>query len=95
MKYHAHRRFRKADSIRSDAQFGAKLGMQFKTPTLLLEDIEHHVETIACSKDGIHLHFLSEESLAHAHEEFRNVNAFFLISSHEGCNADGERDPYL
>ena len=65
------------------------------TPTLLLEDIEHHVSAVSCWDDGVHLRFQSPEAFAHAHREFAGVESFLLITSHEGCNEDGGRDPHL
>ena len=69
--------------------------MKLKTPALLLEDIEHHMEQIVCFPSKIYLYFSSEGALQHARQEFNSVRNFLVITSHEGCNEDGERDPHL
>jgi hypothetical protein len=28
------------------------------------------------------------------YEELKGMDEFFVITSHEGCNSDGEREPY-
>lgn len=79
----------------STTHFAAKVSMKFKIPALLLEDIEHHTERIDCFDSRVYLYFNSAEALEHAHEEFRRANNFLLITSHLGCNKDGERNPHL
>lgn len=69
--------------------------MDFKTPTLVLEDIEDHVDFVGCAGSIIVLHFNSEEALRDAHEEFTSVDSFLLVTSHDSCNGDGERDPHM
>ena len=68
--------------------------MSFKTPTLLLEDIEHILDATTCFENEIHLAFDSTTAFAHAREEFVQAQSFFLVTSHEGCNEDGERQAY-
>lgn len=85
----------KADTHGSTSQFAAQLGMQFKIPALLLEDVEHHIESIGCYPSKIHLYFKSARVLKRTYKEFTSVDSFFLITSHEGCNEDGERNPHM
>ena len=85
----------KADTHGSTSQFAAKVGMNFKIPALMLEDVEHHIESVACYSSEIHLHFRSAELLGRAHNEFARVNSFLLVTSHRGCNEDGERNPHV
>ena len=85
----------KADTHGSASQFAAKLGMNFKAPALMLEEIEHHVESIGCYSSEIHLYFRSIEPLQRAHNEFASVDSFLLVTSHQGCNEDGERSPHV
>ena len=84
-----------ADTRGSNSQFAAKLGMQFKIPTLMLEDVEHHIESIGCYSSEIHLRFTSAELLERVHNEISRVDSFLLITSHQGCNDDGERNPHV
>ena len=61
----------------------------------MLEDIEGHINDISCSQEGIRLRFNRVDVFAHAHKEFKSVENFLLVTSHEGCNEAGERDPHL
>ncbi len=79
----------------STSNFAAQVSMKFKMPALLLEDIEHHTERIDCSDSKVYLYFNRAEASEHAHEEFKRANGFLLITSHVGCNEDGERNPHL
>ena len=69
--------------------------MQFKIPALMLEDLEHHIETISCHSSEIHLSFKSTKILKRTHNELRSVDTFLLVTSHESCNEDGERQPHM
>lgn len=79
----------------SRSSFVAQVGMNFKMATLLLEEIEHHTTRIACINSMVRLYFDSAEALQYAYEEFARADKFLLITSHLGCNDDGERVPYL
>ena len=82
-------------TLSSNSPFGATLGMQFKTPTLLLEDIEHYLDLIACFQNQILLLFNSAEALAYADGEFMQADTFLVITSHYSCNKKGERGSHL
>lgn len=79
----------------STSQFAAKVGMNFKIPALMLEDVEHHIESVGCYSSEIHLHFRSAELLKRAHNEFARAKNFLVVTSHRGCNEDGERNPHV
>ena len=85
----------KADTHGSSSQFAAKLGMNFKIPALMLEDVEHHVQSVGCYPSEIHLFFKSAEVLKRTHTEVTSVDRFLLVTSHNGCNEDGERNPHV
>lgn len=85
----------KADTHGSTSQFAAKLGMRFKIPTLMLEDVEHHIKSIGCYSSAIHLYFKSTNVLKRTHSEIMSVDSFLLVTSHEGFNEDGERNPHM
>ncbi|KAL9130521.1 MAG: hypothetical protein Q9175_007004, partial [Cornicularia normoerica] len=95
LKYDHNLHYLDADTHRSTSQFAASLGMQFKTPALMLEDVEHHIESIGCYSSEIHLSFQSRKELERIHKEFTSVDSFLLVTSHEGCNEDGERNPHM
>ncbi|KAF7506252.1 hypothetical protein GJ744_012060 [Endocarpon pusillum] len=80
---------------RRASSFAAQVRLSSKLPTLLLEELEHHTETIQCHDSGVTLSFPSLETVKLAHGEFIKTKNFYLITSHEGCNNDGERDVHL
>ncbi|TVY85315.1 hypothetical protein LSUE1_G000192 [Lachnellula suecica] len=73
----------------------AKTLMDYKLPALILEDIEASLVDIQCSDSAVMVEFAESEMLTAARESWRNVSEFLVISSHSGCNRDGERSPYL
>ncbi|MCJ1276962.1 hypothetical protein MMC21_004771 [Puttea exsequens] len=83
------------DDAKLGSPFSASVNMRFKAPTLLLEEIDHHFRKIECFDDRIYIYFDIAEAMTHAHEEFTKAEIFILVSSHEGCNEDGERNAYL
>lgn len=66
-----------------------------KYPTLALEDIEPHVDDIQCSQSTLTLSFGTGQNLEEAKDAWSGVSQFLIITSHIGCNEDGERTPYL
>ena len=69
--------------------------MQFNAPALLLEDVEDAIERIGCYTSEIHLSFKSIKVLKRIHKELIGVDSFLVVTSHEGCNEDGERNPHM
>lgn len=61
----------------------------------MLEELESHVDEVRCFDSSVHLYFGTIETVKHAYEELGRVAKFVLITSHQGCNRDGERDTYL
>lgn len=69
--------------------------MQFNTPALILEDVEDEIKYIGCYTSEIHLFFKSTKALKRIHRELTGFDSFLLVTSHEGCNEDGERNPHM
>ncbi|CAG8960022.1 hypothetical protein HYFRA_00013210 [Hymenoscyphus fraxineus] len=67
----------------------------YKLPALVLEDIEMVVGGIQCTQSSITVQFPDSQTLDSFRPSWDNLGAFFIISAHPGCNADGERAPYL
>jgi len=84
-----------ADSYRSSSQFVAQVSISSRLPSVMLEELESHVDEVRCYDSSVHLYFRTIETLKHAHEELGRVAGFVLITSHQGCNRDGERDTHL
>lgn len=78
-----------------DNRFAAQVHLTTKLPTLALEDIDHHVDYVSCSKTSITLGFVTASSKQAAIEELRSNDIFYLVTSHRTCNNDGERKVYL
>lgn len=78
-----------------DKRLAAQVHLKTKLPTLALEDIDHHVDYISCSETSILLGFVTASSKHAAIEELRSKDKFYLVTSHDTCNNDGERNIYL
>lgn len=61
----------------------------------MLEEMENHVDEVRCYDSSVHLYFRATETFKLAHEELSRVAEFVLITSHQGCNKDGERDTHV
>lgn len=81
--------------VGSASQFAARLRMTASRPALALEEIEDQLDGITCYDSYIVLGFIAAETLQLAYEEITKVDQFLIITSHEGCNHDGERDAHL
>ncbi|MCJ1465237.1 hypothetical protein MMC07_003853 [Pseudocyphellaria aurata] len=77
------------------SQFTARLRTTSQRPSLLLEEIEGHLEDIYCGDDSVELRFTNAETLWIAYKEYSDVGQFSLITSHDSCNRDGERSAHL
>lgn len=50
---------------------------------------------IQCSPSTITVGFSDKKTMDGAQESWTELEEFFIITSHPGCNEDGERAPYL
>lgn len=74
-----------------DTSFVSTVAVNSQQPFLALEDIDSHLSDISCSDSLIELSFISNERLQAAKEEFAQFPDFIAVTSHFGCNEDGER----
>jgi hypothetical protein len=81
--------------LRGESARFATTSMRFKLPALALEDIENHLDSIECLDSIIALEFVDEQVLKQARKAWDDFTEFIVISSHPGCNRDGERAPYM
>jgi len=81
-------------TYQTSSQFAARLRLSTMLPTLVLEEIENHIESITCIDSGIRLRFADIQSMHLAYQELCGIQSFFVITSHEGCNRGGERTAY-
>jgi hypothetical protein len=68
--------------------------MSTRLPTVVLEEIEHHIDAITCFESSIQLHFAQLQNMELAYYELTAGDEFFAITSHEGCNNDGARESH-
>lgn len=69
--------------------------MSTKRPALALETLEHHVDQIECSNDRLVLDFATLEALNEVHRHIDGSSDFLLITSHQSCDLEGERNVRL
>ena len=79
----------------SASRISARLRLTAVRPTLVLEEIDDQLDEITCYGSSIDLGFISEDALKLAYKELAGAGQFLLITSHESCNLDGERNAYL
>ena len=79
----------------SQSPFAAHVRLSSTLPTLLLEDNDSHLEHIACHESTIEIEFYDHAAASAAWGEVQTRPEMIAITSHPGCNADGERKPYL
>lgn len=68
--------------------------MSTRLPTIVLEEIEHHIDEISCFESSIQLSFTELQNMKLAYKELTDVEEFFVITSHGGCNDDGVRESH-
>lgn len=78
----------------ADTSFVSTVAVRSQQPFLALEDIETDLSDIYCSDSLIELSFISNERLQAAKAELYSVSDFIAVTSHFGCNGDGERGSY-
>ncbi|KAF2648810.1 hypothetical protein K491DRAFT_612001 [Lophiostoma macrostomum CBS 122681] len=81
----------KENSWGNGETFSSRLKLSSKTPVLNLEEIEHHLVDVQCSDGAMKLHFVDSSSARDATHACSNGA---IITSHQGCNAEGERAVY-
>lgn len=85
-----------SDTLDANQQrLAAQVHLQTKLATLSLEDIDHHVHDVTCSESYVFLSFSTALAKQAALDEFGVGQKFYLITSHDTCNNDGERSVYL
>ena len=86
----------KADAHGSDnKRLVAKVYVTTKLPTLVLEDIDHHLGEVLCSESFVTVSFATAAAKYIALQDLTLHETFYLITSHGTCNEDGERRVYL
>jgi len=83
------------DSLATNSPFAARLAFSSKLPVLALEDVELHLGNIQCSEAAIEILFESQYHCDKAHKAWEDLGNFLVVTSHPGCNRNGERSPYL
>ena len=75
--------------------FAAHVQLKSALPTILLEEHEGFIESIACHGSKIELGFNDAGTLSAVWKEMHKYPDLQVITSHVGCNLNGERMPYL
>ncbi|UPX09699.1 uncharacterized protein EKO05_0000383 [Ascochyta rabiei] len=77
--------------------FASSVKIGSKKPILNLEEIEHHLQDVQCGDQRMRLHFVDASSARDARAACHGGHGGLgglIITSHEGCNKDGERAVY-
>ncbi|KAF2115304.1 hypothetical protein BDV96DRAFT_646316 [Lophiotrema nucula] len=79
---------------RTEPIFASQVKIASQAPILNLEDIEHHLHDVKCSAGSMKLHFVDTVSARDARHVCSDEHGGFIITSHYGCNEEGERAVY-
>lgn len=74
--------------------FASEVRIASAKPVLNLEEIEHHLKDVYCSDGRITLDFVDTSSARDAFHACHGESGGLIITSHESCNAHGERIVY-
>jgi hypothetical protein len=74
--------------------FASQLKVASKKPILNLEDIEHHLEDVQCVNGKVTLKFTDTSSAIDARLACHGPEGGIIVTSHVGCNPEGERSVY-
>ncbi|KAL2002795.1 hypothetical protein VTN02DRAFT_5897 [Thermoascus thermophilus] len=77
-----------------DLVFTATLAVKSHSPILVLEELENALENVLCSESQISLVFDSIENVYAIRKEIGTSSSFVVVTSHNGCNSEGERATY-
>ncbi|KAG8528991.1 uncharacterized protein KY384_006680 [Bacidia gigantensis] len=80
---------------KSRSPFAAHVHLKSTLPTLLLEEHEDILESVSCYDSLIELEFYDAATLSTAWAGMQKRSEMLVITSHAGCNAKGEREPFL
>lgn len=82
------------DADTAISPFTASVAFKSKSPTLLLENIEHLVDVIHCKPESIELTFATKDHMETARNAFAAHSNLVVITSHFGCNNEDSRIPW-
>jgi len=74
-----------------DSTFASTVRLSADRPILVLEEFEHSIKNLRCNPSGIDIAFASGSACAAAMAAWEKVGDAIVVTSHEGCNEDGER----
>ncbi|KAI4945203.1 hypothetical protein J4E91_008181 [Alternaria rosae] len=74
--------------------FASQVKVSGQKPLLNLEEHEHHLRDVQCGDDMMKLHFVDTSSARDARAACHDADGGLIITSHEGCNDEGERSVY-
>ncbi|KKA23079.1 GPI anchored protein [Rasamsonia emersonii CBS 393.64] len=83
-----------ADDTFDDSVFAASLSVKSREPLLVVEDLENELKDVVCSNSQISLFFNAPGGFDAVKEAFQLNGSFIVVTSHDGCNLDGERATY-
>lgn len=83
-----------ADDTFDESVFAASLSVKSREPLLVVEDLENELKDVVCSASQISLFFNAPGGFDAVKEAFKLNGSFIVVTSHDGCNLDGERATY-
>jgi hypothetical protein len=78
----------------SASVFASTVKFHSNKPILLLEEFEDYFTNVQCVQNGIDLSFSSGDAVLAAMTAWEESGEAIVVSSHHGCNENGERVVY-
>jgi hypothetical protein len=76
--------------------FASQVKVNSRKPILNLEEVEHHLQDVQCGDGTMKLSFVDASSARDAYYASceQEKGGGLVVTSHEGCNREGERSVY-
>lgn len=83
-----------ADDIEGESVFSTTLDVESQWPILALEDLDAGLDRVSCTKPKIQLSFESIAAEENFNKAIEDTPEFVIVTSHDGCDLDGERSAH-
>ncbi|KAL4941615.1 hypothetical protein BDV06DRAFT_212538 [Aspergillus oleicola] len=83
-----------AEDVEEESVFSTTLDVESQWPILALEDLDANLDRVSCTDSEIQLNFASAAAEERFNAAIEGTPEFIVVTSHEGCDIEGERSAY-
>ncbi|KAL4799691.1 hypothetical protein BDV19DRAFT_384979 [Aspergillus venezuelensis] len=84
-----------SDDVEDESVFSTTLDVKSQWSILALEDLDAGLESVSCTDSEIRLDFASIAAEKRFRAAVKDTPEFIVVTSHDGCDLDGERSAHL